>query len=384
MAAPAKLSRIDLFRVPPRWLFVRLEADDGAVGWGEASLEGHAEAVEGAFAALRDRFVGADPDRIEEIWQIAYRGGFYRGGPVLMSALSGLDQALWDMKGRRLGAPVWRLMGGQVRDKIAVYAWIGGDQPNEAGDGAKVRKVQGFNAVKMNATPELGWIDRHKAIDAVIERVEAVRAQGMDCGLDFHGRVHKPMAKQLARALEPLKPLFIEEPLLSENLEGLEQLSKLTTIPIALGERLYDRWGFKPFLERGIVDIIQPDLSHAGGLSECRRIAAQAEAYDVAVAPHCPLGPLALGACLQLAATTPNFVIQEMSLGIHYNTGGHDLLTYCRDPSVFDVKDGFVAVPQGPGLGVDLDEDKVREVAKEGHAWRNPVWRTPDGGFAEW
>jgi len=238
--------------------------------------------------------------------------------------------------------------------------------------------------VKMNATPALGWLDRFQAIDEVLERVQAVQAEGMDCGLDFHGRVHKPMAKQLARALEPLRPLFIEEPLLSENIEGLEQLSKLTTLPIALGERIYDRWGFKPFLERGIVDIIQPDLSHAGGISECRRIAAMAEAYDVAVAPHCPLGPLALGACLQLAAVTPNFVIQEMSLGIHYNTGGHDLLTYCKAPSVFDVKDGFVQVPAGAGLGVEIDEERVREVAKQGHAWRNPVWRLEDGGFAEW
>jgi galactonate dehydratase len=384
MAGVATLAKIEVFRVPPRWLFVRVEASDGAVGWGEASLEGHAEAVEGAMASLRDRFLGADPDRIEDIWQIGYRGGFYRGGPVLMSALSGLDQALWDMQGNRLGVPVWRLLGGQVRDKVAVYAWIGGDQPHEAGAGAKARKAQGFNAVKMNATPELGWLDRSSAINAVVERVAAVQAEGMDCGIDFHGRVHKPMAKQLARALEPLRPLFIEEPLLSENIEGLEQLSKLTTLPIALGERLYDRWGFKPFLERGIVDIIQPDLSHAGGLSECRRIAAMAEAYDVAVAPHCPLGPLALGACLQLAVTTPNFLIQEMSLGIHYNTGGHDLLTYCKDPSVFDVTDGFVAAPTGPGLGVEVDEDKVRQAAKDGHVWRNPVWRTPDGGFAEW
>ena len=379
-----KISRIETFRVPPRWLFVRVETDDGAVGWGEASLEGWAEAVEGAFVALRDRFVGADPFRIEDAWQIGYRGGFYRGGPVLMSALSGLDQALWDLKGKALGRPAWELIGGKVRDRIAVYAWIGGDQPHEAGEGAKVRKAQGFNAVKMNATPELGWLDRHAALDAVVERVEAVKAAGMDCGVDFHGRVHKPMARQLAKLLEPLRPLFIEEPLLSENIEGLAQLAAQTTIPIALGERLFDRWGFKPFLERGIVDIIQPDLSHAGGLSECRRIAAMAEAYDVAVAPHCPLGPLALGACLQLATTTPNFVIQEMSLGIHYNTGGHDLLTYCADPSVFDVKDGFVAVPEGPGLGVEIDEAKVRAAASDGHGWRNPVWRTPDGGFAEW
>ena len=354
------------------------------MGWGEASLEGHAEAVEGAFAALRDRFVGADPTGIEDIWQVGYRSGFYRGGAVLMSALSGLDQALWDLNGKLLGVPAWRLLGGKVRDRVEVYAWIGGDRPHEVGEAARARKAQGFRAVKMNGVAEMKWLDSPRALDAAVERVAAVQAEGMDVGVDFHGRVHKPMVRQLAKALEPLKPLFIEEPLLSEHIEGLEQLSRLTTTPIALGERLYSRWEFKPFLERGIVDIIQPDLSHAGGISECRRIAAMAEAYDVAVAPHCPLGPLALAACLQIAVSTPNFVIQEMSLGIHYNTDGHDLLTYLKDKSVFDVKDGHVAAPEGPGLGVELDEALIRDVAKQGHAWRNPVWRNPDGSFAEW
>ena len=361
-----------------------METDEGAVGWGEASLEGYAEAVDGAFAALRDRFLGADPDNIEDIWQVAYRGGFYRGGAVLMSALSGLDQALWDLKGKALGVPVWRLLGGKVRDRVEVYAWIGGDRPHEVGEAARARKEQGFRAVKMNGTADMKWLDSPRALDETVERVGAVQAQGMDVGVDFHGRVHKPMARRLAQALEPLRPLFIEEPLLSENIEGLEQLSRMTTIPIALGERLYSRWEFKPFLERGIVDIIQPDLSHAGGISEVRRIAAMAEAYDVALAPHCPLGPLALAACLQVAVATPNFVIEEMSLGIHYNTGGHDLLTYLTDASVFDVKDGHVAAPTGPGLGVEINEPLVREMAKTGHAWRNPIWRNPDGSFAEW
>ena len=378
-----KIDRIECFVVPPRWLFVRVEAD-GAVGWGEASLEGHAEAVEGAFAALRDRFIGADPFAIEDIWQIGYRGGFYRGGAVLMSALSGLDQALWDLKGRALGQPVWQMLGGKVREKVEVYAWIGGDQPHEVGEGARARKAQGFGKLKMNATPDLGWLDSPKALDAVIERLGAAQAEGMDVGLDFHGRVHRPMAKQLARALEPQRPLFIEEPLLSEHIEGLAQLAGMTSIPIALGERLYSRWDFKPIFESRCADIIQPDLSHAGGISECRRIAAMAEAYDVAVAPHCPLGPLALASCLQLCATTANAVLQEMSLGIHYNTGGYDLLTYLTDPSVFDVADGFVAVPDGPGLGVAIDEDRVRNEAKTPHDWRNPIWRRPDGAFAEW
>jgi galactonate dehydratase len=384
MALPQlKIGRIETFLVPPRWLFVRVETEDGAFGWGEASLEGHAEAVVGAFEAIRDRFIGHDARRIEDIWQIAYRGGFYRGGPVLMSALSGLDQALWDLKGRASGLPAWEIMGGNVRDRIRAYAWIGGDRPDEIEAAAQARKDQGFSAVKMNATAELDWIGTPRLFDEVIDRVRAAQGVGLDVGLDFHGRVHRPMAKQLAKVLEPLGLLFIEEPLLSENPEGLADIAGLVSTPIALGERLYSRWDFKPFFERGAVDIIQPDLSHAGGISECRRIASMAEAYDVAVAPHCPLGPLALAACLQLAATAPNVAIQEMSLGIHYNVG-HDLLNFITDPKVLTPVDGFLAIPQGPGLGVDIDEAAVREVAKEGHRWRNPIWRQRDGSFAEW
>ncbi|ESQ79235.1 galactonate dehydratase [Asticcacaulis sp. YBE204] len=378
------IKSIDLFPVPPRWLFVRVETENGLVGWGEASLEGHTEAVQGAFASLRDRFIGADPDRIEDIWQTAYRLGFYRGGPVLMSALSGLDQALWDLKGKALGVPVYQLLGGKVRDRLPVYAWIGGDRPADVVEAARVRKAQGFTCVKMNGTEDMGWLDSSRALDATVSRLEAVRAEGMDAGLDFHGRVHKPMAKQLARALEPLRPLFIEEPLLSEHPEAMAQLSQLTTIPIALGERLYSRWDIKPFLAAASVDILQPDLSHAGGISEVRRMAAMAEAYDVAIAPHCPLGPIALAACMQLALATPNFVLQEMSLGIHYNTGGHDLLSYMTNPEIFDVKNGMVEAFDGPGLGVDIDEDKVRQLSRDCEPWRNPVWRGPDGYIREW
>lgn len=379
----ATIGKIETFLVPPRWLFVRIETDDGAVGWGEASLEGHAEAVIGAFEPLKDRFIGHDADRIEDIWQIAYRGGFYRGGPVLMSALSGLDAALWDLKGKRFGVPAWELLGGRVRDRVRAYAWIGGDRPHEIADAAKGRRDQGFSAVKMNATAELGWIGTPKLFDEVIGRVEAAQAAGMEVGLDFHGRVHRPLVKSLAKALEPLGLLFIEEPLLSENHEGLGAVAAITTTPIALGERLYSRWDYKPFFAAGTVDIIQPDLAHAGGLSECRRIAAMAEAHDVAVAPHCPLGPLALGACLQLAATAPNVVLQEMSIGIHYNVG-HDLLSFVTDPAVLTAVDGYLPIPTGPGLGVTLDEAAIREAAKEGHRWRNPVWRAADGSFAEW
>ena len=378
-----KISRIETFYVQPRWLFVRVESDDGAVGWGEASLEGWAEAVDGAFEALRDRFIGHDPFAIEDIWQIGYRGGFYRGGAVLMSALAGLEQALWDLKGRAVGLPVWQMLGGKLRDKVRAYAWIGGDRPHEIGEAAKARLDQGFSAVKMNATAELAWIGTPKLFDEVVKRVEAAQAVGVDVGLDFHGRVHRPLAKQLAKALEPLGLLFIEEPLLSENPDGLKQIASLVSTPIALGERLYSRWEFKPFFEAGAVDIIQPDLSHAGGILEVRKIAAMAEAYDVAVAPHCPLGPLALASCLQVAACTPNHAIQEMSWEIHYNVGA-DLFTSCKQKDQLAPTDGYLPIPTGPGLGVDIDEDVVREMHKDRHRWRNPVWRAADGSFAEW
>ncbi len=379
-----KIGKIETFFVPPRWLFVRVETEDGAFGWGEASLEGWSEAVEGVFEAYRDRFIGSDPFNIEDIWQVGFRGGFYRGGAVIMSALSGLEQALWDLKGRTLSLPVWQMLGGKVRDRVRSYAWIGGDRPSEIAAAAEVRKTQGFSAVKMNATAELNWIATPKALNDVVKRVEAAQAQGMDVGLDFHGRVHRPVAKQLAKILEPLGLLFIEEPLLSENLDGLKEIAALVATPIALGERLYSRWEFKPIFESGIVDIIQPDLSHAGGILEVRKIAAMAEAYDVAVAPHCPLGPLALGACLQIAACTPNHAIQEISLGIHYNTGGHDLLNFCTNKEALTPVEGYLPVPEGSGLGIEIDEAAVREADKDRHRWRNPVWRTSDGGFAEW
>ncbi len=378
------IARIEAFAVRPRWLFVRIETAQGAVGWGEATLEGHVESVTGAIDAARDRLIGQDPDRIEDAWQLLYRLGFYRGGPVLMSAISGIDQALWDLKGRKLGVPVHQLLGGRVRDRIAVYAWIGGDRPGDVAAGAAARLAQGFTAVKMNGTEDLGWLDSSRQIDAMVERVAAVRATGIDVGIDFHGRVHKPMARTALSAIEPLRPLFAEEVLLGEHLTAIQQLAQHTSVPLAMGERLYSRWDFRPFLETGAIDIAQPDLSHAGGISECRRIAAMAEAYDVAFAPHCPIGPIALAACLHVAAATPNFVIQEMSLGIHYNQASEDLGSLMRNPEMFAIEGGTVAVPEAPGLGVEIDEAAVREMAREPHRWRNPAWRGPDGGLREW
>ena len=383
-SAADRIGRIECFLVRPRWVFVRVETDQGAVGWGEATLEGHAEAVAGAFEAIRDRLVGHDPERIEDAWQMLHRLGFYRGGPVLLSAISGIDQALWDIKARKLDVPVYQLLGGRVRDRVPVYAWIGGDRPADVAAAARARRDQGFSAVKMNGTGDLGWLDSPARIDALAERIAGVRAEGIDVGVDFHGRVHKPMARMVLAAIEPFRPLFAEEIVLGDNPAVMAQLAAHTSVPLALGERLYSRWDYRPFFESGAIDIAQPDLAHAGGISEGRRIAAMAETYDVAIAPHCPIGPIALAACLHLAAATPNFVMQEVSLGIHYNSPSDDLTTLVDNADMFAIADGTVALPAGPGLGVAINEAAVRDMAKTPHRWRNPAWRGEHGELREW
>jgi galactonate dehydratase len=381
-----KIKSIELFKVPPRWLFLKVMTDDGLVGWGEPVVEGRADTVKAAVEELSSYIIGQDPMRIEDLWQVMYRAGFYRGGPILTSAISGIEQALWDIKGKFYNAPVYDLIGGASRDKIRVYNWIGGDRPSDVREAALQQITAGFTAVKMNASEELHYIDSFSKVEKVIERIATVREVGgsdFGIGIDFHGRVHKSMAKILAKELDQYRPMFIEEPVLPENNEALKEIARYTSAPIATGERMYTRWGFKELLQQGIVDIIQPDVSHAGGILETRKIAAMAEAYDVALAPHCPLGPIALASCLQVDACSPNAFIQEQSLGIHYNQG-NDILDYILNPQTFEYQDGFVSLPKGPGLGVEVNEEKVREAAKIGHDWKNPVWRNDDGTVAEW
>ncbi|MFQ3545989.1 galactonate dehydratase [Halobacillus rhizosphaerae] len=381
-----KIKEIETFVVPPRWLFLKITTDDGIEGWGEPVVEGRAATVEAAVHELKDYLIGKDPLPIEDHWNVLYRSGFYRGGPIHMSAIAGIDQALWDIKGKYYQAPISDLMGGKCRDSIDVYSWIGGDRPSDVGTAAKEAVAKGFKAIKMNGTEEMQYLDSYKKVDETLERVDAVRkAAGKDIGIgiDFHGRVHKPMAKILAKELEVYRPMFIEEPVLAENNEALKEIASHTSIPIATGERMFSRWDFKQVLAEGYVDVIQPDLSHAGGITECKKIATMAEAYDVGLAPHCPLGPIALAACLQVDATCHNAFIQEQSLGIHYNQGS-DLLDYIEDSSVFAYKNGQVDMLTGPGLGITVNERKVKEMANEGHRWRNPVWRHQDGSVAEW
>ena len=381
-----KIRSYELFTVPPRWLFLKVETDDGLVGWGEPVIEGKAATVKAAVIEMMETIIGRDPHEIEGIWNELYRSGFYRGGPILMSAISGIDQALWDIKGKYYGAPVHELLGGRARDTIKVYSWVGGDRPADVGAASLELKNQGITAVKMNATEELQYIDSYGKVDMVLERVDSIRQNcGRDfgIGIDFHGRVHKPMAKVLARELEQFRPMFIEEPALPENNENLRDIALHTAIPIATGERMFSKWQFKTLLQDGYADIIQPDLSHAGGITECKKIISMAEAFDVAAAPHCPLGPIALASCLQVDATCHNAVIQEQSLGIHYNKG-NDILDYIKDPSVFEYTDGHVKIPDKPGLGIEINEDYVRERSGVGHNWKNPVWKHSDGSIAEW
>ena len=381
-----KVTALKTYLVPPRWLFLKIETDEGICGWGEPILEGRAQTVKAAVEELGEYLVGREPSPIEDHWTTLYRGGFYRGGGIHMSALAGIDQALWDIKGKRFGVPVHQLLGGPVRDRIRVYSWIGGDRPADLAEQARGTVSLGFTAVKMNATEEMQFLDSHAKIERAVANVSAVRdavGSHIGIGIDFHGRVHRPMVKSLIRELEPFRPMFIEEPVLSEHADALADIGSSTTIPIALGERLYSRWDFKSILKSGHVDIIQPDPSHAGGITETKKIAAMAECHDVALALHCPLGPIALAACLQLDAVCQNATIQEQSLGIHYNRA-NDLLDYLVDPTVFKYVDGFVSIPSGSGLGIEINEDFLKEQARVGHHWRNPIWRHPDGGFAEW
>jgi len=381
-----RVTRGELFALPPRWLFLRLETDGGLCGWGEPIVEGRASTVATAVGELLEHVVGRDPRDVEDLFQVLYRGGFYRGGPILMSALSGIEQALWDIKARDLGLPVHALLGGRVRTRMRVYAWIGGDRPEQAAADAVARVAQGYRAVKMNATGEAGYAETPAFVAAAAARAMAVReavGDRVDLAIDFHGRVHTALAAQLIEALAPARPMFIEEPVLPEHIEVLPELARRTTVPLATGERMYGRWGFRDLLARGGVAIVQPDVSHAGGIWETRKIAAMAEAYDVALAPHCPLGPIALAAALQVDACTPNALIQEESLGIHYHEGG-ELDTYLADGAWLTPTDGYVNLPDGPGLGITLDEARIRQGAQAVPGWRNPVWRLADGSVAEW
>lgn len=391
MKQVSPISRIRSWQIPPRWLLVEVETQDGLTGWGEAIVPKRVRAVIGAIEDMAANLEGAPADRIEEAAVRMRQGAFFRGGPILATAAAAIEQALWDIKGRRFGGPVYQLLGGAVRESIRAYAWIGGDRPADVAEHARQRLAQGYTAVKMNATSEADYIEGSPIIDGVVARMGTVRdavGSDLDVAIDFHGRVHRSLVCTLVRELEPFRPLWVEEPVLPGHEDALREILRGgSSIPIATGERLTSRWEFKRLLEDRVVDILQPDVSITG-LAELRKIAAMAEAYDVAVAPHCPNGPVSLAATLQVAACTPNIVIQEHSSGIHYHRGYDGLDTaepeeYLREPDLLSCNEGHLRRLDGPGLGIEIDRETV---ARRAAAWHlpDPDWRFPDGRVAEW
>ena len=370
-----KITKLETFFVKPRWLFLKMHTDEGISGWGEPIVEGWARTVATAVQDMGRYLIGQDPRRIEHHWQAVYRGGFYRGGPVLVSALSGIEQAMWDITGKSLGVPVHQLLGGAVREKVRVYAHVGGKDAAAYAQTARERVAAGFTAIKGSLFGAARFVENGAFVDEMVARMAAMReavGEGVDIGIDFHGRVGPALAVQLIKELEPLRPMFVEEPCLPENVDALARIAHGTTVPIATGERLFTRWGFREVLEKGAASVLQPDVSHAGGIFEVRKIAAMAEAYFAAIAPHCPLGPISLAAGLQVDACTPNFLCQEqVSLGEGY----------LKQP--FVVKDGHVPVPQGPGLGIEVDEKALAGKLYDG-SWETPRLWHEDGSVADW
>jgi galactonate dehydratase len=390
---PVRITHVETFLVRPRWVFVRVRTDEGVTGWGEPGGEARSGAVAATVHDMADYLVGQNPLTIERHWQRLTKGAFFRGGVILSSAVAGIDQALWDIAGKVHGVPVHELLGGPVRDRMRVYAWIGGDRtgdysPDEIAAEASDQVSRGFTALKMTASSEMVPLDTPAKADGVIARLEAVRnaiGRDRDIAIDFHGRISRAMSRRLLPLVEPYQPLFVEEPCLPEYPEAFKELAQLSSVPIATGERLCSRWEFKHVVQSGIA-VVQPDPSHAGGISETRRIATMAEAYDVLLAPHSAIGPIALAASLQVDFASPNALIQEQGVGYSdpgLDNAGSDILDYLVDRSVFEYREGFVSRPRNPGLGIEIDEVAVERAARQGHAWKPAPWTYPDGSFAE-
>jgi len=340
------------------WCVVKVETDEGIYGLGEATLEGKAESVVAAVRELSSYLIGKDPFHVEHHWQVMYRGGFWIGGPIVLSAISGLEHALWDIIGKKLGQPVYNLLGGPCRDKIRVYTHVGGRTPEEFAERGRSLVQQGYAALKFDPIlgPHWGTV-KPEVFRNAVKITEALReAVGDDIALMVHehGNLSPATAINLAKAVEPYSPFWFEEPVQPENVDAMAEVARATRIPIASGERLYTKFGFRELFEKRAVSVAQPDPCHAGGILECKKIAAMAEAYYISVAPHNPYGPIAVAVSVQLDACIPNFIIQEYA---SYHKGEHnDILV---NPPV--VEDGYIRLPTVPGLGIELNEDAIEK-----------------------
>lgn len=369
-----RITRLETMLVKPRWLFLKIHTDEGLIGLGEPILEGRALTVAQAVAELEPYLVGKDPTRVMHHWQAMYKHAFYRGGPILTSALSGVEHALWDLAGKAAGLPIYKLLGGPLRDRVKVYAATRGGTVEEVVAHAKERVAEGFLALKTGVVGgrPARIVESPAFVERVVDRFAAIReavGKEIDIAIDFHGAISPQTAGLLIKALEPYQPMFIEEPVQAQNVDVLADLARKTHIPIATGERIFTKWGFREILEKRAASILQPDISHAGGIFEGRLIAGMAESYYAAIAPHCPLGPISLAAGVQLDASIPNFLAQE-----HTTFGAG----YLKNPLVF--KDGYIELPTEPGLGIELDEEAMQ--SQIGHDWRNRETYHPDDGAA--
>jgi len=368
---PLRITKLETLFVKPRWLFLKVHTNAGIVGLGEPVVEGRAATVATAIKELEPYLVGKDPRQVVHHWQAIYRHAFYRGGPVLTSALSGVDMALWDIKGKALGVPVYELLGGPTRQRVRVYAHARGV------DGLKKGLAQGFTAFKTQPASRRRprYVETPAEIRYAAEKFAELRqvaGDDVDLAVDFHGAISPATAKLLIKALEPFQPMFIEEPCLPQNHDIMAELARGTHLPIATGERVFTKWGFREVLEKRAATILQPDLCHAGGITEVRLIAGMAEAYYAAIAPHNPLGPISLAAGVQIAASIPNFLCQEQeSLGNGY----------LKKP--FVVRKGYLELPTGPGLGIELDENAM--ATQISHDFKNPeAYDADDGSVMDW
>ena len=368
-----KITKLETMLVKPRWLFLKIHTNAGIVGLGEPITEGRALTCAEAVKEIEPYLVGKDPRPVAKHWQAIYRHAFYRGGPILTSALSGIDQALWDIKGKALGVPVYELLGGPTRDRVRVYAHA--SQPDQM----KKLRDKGFTAFKTGVAKEKPRANRYIFTPADVEyaaqKFAALRqamGKDVDIAIDFHGAISPATAKLLIKAYEPYQPMFIEEPCQAQNHDVMAEIARGTYLPVATGERVFTKWGFREVLEKKAATILQPDLCHAGGITEVRLIAGMAEAYYADVAPHNPLGPISLAAGVQLSASIPNFLCQEqVSLGEGY----------IKQP--FRVREGFLDLPKGPGLGIELDENAMAD--KIGHDWRNQEsYDAEDDSVVDW
>jgi galactonate dehydratase len=384
----SKITHVEIIHVRPRYSFLILRTDDGLYGLGEAALEGRDRVVEAAVHELEYLLLGQDAARIEYLWHLMYRATFYPAGAIMASAISAIDQALWDLMGKRLDVPVHVLLGGAVRDRARVYKHVNTDdhsptRPEEAEADvvelaglARSAVAEGFTVVKTALPGPARYVESKAFIDRQVARFTALReaiGDEVDFAIDFHGRVRPALAIQLINEIEPLRPLFVEEPCLPEDVGAMSEVARHVNVPLAAGERLFTRWGFQRLIESRAVSIVQPDLSHCGGISEARKIAALSETYSLGFAPHNPLGPVNLAASLHLSFTIESFVAQEQL------TLGEGLIT---EP--FTVDRGYVDLPSRPGLGVELDFEAIESRRYDGD-WKLPHWfDSHDSGVAPW